>query len=95
MLIKKYKQHGLQRYYILSTVHALAEEEKEIKVVIMNIMKHHGCQVIVNGIFETLIYYLRLLNNTDNFITTYVKALEENTEINFEHKITWNKIIND
>jgi len=82
----------LQRYYILSTAHALDEEEKKIRKLIIDIMEIHGCQVIVNGVFETLKYYLRLLNNTDNFMTTYVKTLEENTEINFEHKIAWNKI---
>lgn len=37
-------------------------------------------------------YYLRLLDNTDIFVEKYVKNLSENTEINFEHKIAWNKV---
>lgn len=28
----------------------------------------HGCQVIINGVFPTIKYYLRLLDNTDLFM---------------------------
>ena len=91
---KKIQTTKIQRYYILSTVHCDDEERKKIDERIESIQSEHGCQVIVNGVFDTLKYYLRLLDNTDEFIYNYVKTLEKNTEINFEHKIAWNRIIN-
>lgn len=91
---KKIQTTKIQRYYILSTVHSDEEEKIKISQRIESIQCEHGCQVIVNGVFDTLKYYLRLLDNTDEFIYNYVKTLEKNTEINFEHKIAWNRIIN-
>ncbi len=88
----KFSSTTTQRYYILSTVHVSSEKYVSINDQIENIKKNHGCQVIVNGVFETLKYYLRLINNTDVFINNYLKLLKVNTEINYEHKIAWNKI---
>ena len=35
---------------------------------------------------------LLLMDNTDIFVERYVRNLSDNTEINFEHKIAWNKV---
>lgn len=43
-----------------------------------------GGQVIINGIFETIKYYLRLLENTDIFLKKYINNLEVNNQINYE-----------
>lgn len=91
---KKIKNTKIQRYYILSTVHCNDNEQEKINILIEKIKKEHGCQVIVNGVFDSLKYYLRLINNTDDFINYYVKNLKDDTEINFEHKIAWNRIVN-
>jgi DNA (cytosine-5)-methyltransferase 1 len=40
-------------------------------------------------------YYLRLLENTYEFIEKYVRLLEVDTALKFEHKANWNKIISD
>lgn len=83
----------IQRYYILSTI-----EQNDESIVLSiddridEIYKSHGCQFIVNGVFTTLKYYLRLMKNTDDFIETYTKNLQENTEIDAEHKVAWNRI---
>ena len=92
---KKIKDTNIQRYYILSTVHCDEEEKIKIDNIIEQIRIEHGCQIIVNGVFDTLKYYLRLINSTDNFINNYVKNLSQDTEINFEHKIAWNRIITE
>ena len=89
----KFKLHPIQRYYILSTKHANEKEEVNINKKIMDIREEHGCQVIVNGIFPSLKYYLRLLENTDIFMERYVYNLQQNSELDYEHKIAWNKII--
>lgn len=91
----KFKSEPIQRYYILSTSHADESEQIKINELISQIREQHGCQVIVNGIFESLRYYLRLLQNTDTFMTRYVENLQSNKELNFEHKIAWNIIINN
>ena len=89
----KFKFEPIQRYYILSTVHPDEDEKKIINNTIKDIKEKHGCQVIVNGVFETLKYYLRLLENTDEFMKCYLKNLQNNKELDFEHKIAWNRII--
>lgn len=91
---KKIKNTKIQRYYILSTIHSEENEQEKINALIEKIREEHGCQVIVNGVFDSLKYYLRLISNTDDFINYYVKNLAEDTEINFEHKIAWNRIVN-
>ena len=90
---EKFKSEPIQRYYILSTMHATDDEVLKIDEEIIRIREEHGCQVIVNGIFPSLKYYLRLLENTDNFMNNYVANLQSNSELNFEHKLAWNKII--
>ena len=89
---EKFKTEPVQRYYVLSTAHADDEEQLKINEEIIQIRENHGCQVIVNGIFPSLKYYLRLLENTDNFMNKYVENLQENTELDSEHKIAWNRI---
>ena len=89
---KKISEKPVQRYYLLSTVAPSEDDRVAIDEMICKIREEHGCQIIVNGVFSTLKYYLRLLDNTDIFVEKYVKNLSENTEINFEHKIAWNKV---
>lgn len=86
-------KNNVQRYYILSTKHADDNELEKMNKFINKIYEEYGCQVIINGVFDSLKYYLRLLTNTDEFLTLYSKNLQENTELNYEHKIAWNRII--
>lgn len=92
---EKFKSEPVQRYYVLSTVHADENEQCKIDEKVIEIREEHGCQVIVNGIFPSLKYYLRLLENTDNFMNKYVENLQENPELDYEHKIAWNRILAD
>ena len=92
---EKFKSEPIQRYYVLSTAHASEDEEFKINEEIIKIREEHGCQVIVNGIFPSLKYYLRLLENTDEFMNRYVENLQANSELDFEHKIAWNRILEE
>ncbi len=65
----------------------------KINKVVEKVYVEYGCQIIINGVFDTLKYYLRLLTDTDEFITYYTRNLQENTELNYEHNIAWNGII--
>lgn len=90
---KKIKSTSIQRYYILSTECIVDNQIEEVHSYVNKIKEEHGCQVIVNGIFPTIKYYLRLLEDTDKFLKKYIKNIENDTEINFEHKLAWNEIM--
>jgi DNA (cytosine-5)-methyltransferase 1 len=90
---EKFKKYPLDRYYILSTEMIPEEEQVEIISTISIIAKEHGCEVIVNGLIRTLQYYLRLLENTDDFIDTYTKNLLSDGVIKEDHKKIWKEII--
>jgi DNA (cytosine-5)-methyltransferase 1 len=88
----KFSSEPVKRYYLLTT----SEDEQnnaDITKEIIKISQIHGCQVIVNGVMNTLKYYLRLLKNPDDFIRRYVELVEQEPAIKFEHKQKWNNII--
>lgn len=89
---EKFKSQPIQRYYLLSTVEDIQDDEN-INKEISRISKIHGCQVIINGIYPSLKYYLRLLHNTYDFIDNYVENLKRDKTIKFEHKLKWNEIV--
>lgn len=60
---------------------------------IRRIAQIHGCQVIVNGVYSSLKYYLRLVKNPAEFIDRYVELLKHDGTIKFQHKTVWNDII--
>ena len=92
----KFQTTPVNRYYILSTApQAEKDEWEKIQAEIQRIKNVHGCQLIVNGIMPSLKYYLRLLDNTFEFIDKYVNLLENDTALKFEHKDRWNKIISE
>ncbi len=88
----KFSRTAVKRYYILSTVNINQEEKKDIDREIENIKRIHGCQVIVNGIIESLKYYFRLLNDSYDFIKYYLQLLEDDNSIKYEYKEKWNEL---
>lgn len=89
----KIKPTKIQRYYILSTCPVKEEDREGIRLLTYQIRMEHGCQLITNGVLSTLNYYLRMLENTDQFIECYIRNLEKHSELNYEHKIAWNTIM--
>ncbi|MCM1076147.1 MAG: hypothetical protein NC411_02150 [Bacteroides sp.] len=83
----------VSRYYILSTKEINNEDRIGIEDIIKQVKNSHGCQIIVNGVIPSLKYYLRLLENPTLFVLRYVALLNSDDTIKFEHKIRWNKII--
>lgn len=89
---KKFKKTPIQRYYILSSVGIEPSEVEGITELVETIEKEHGCQVIPNGLINSLNYYLRLIQNTDKFIDYYVHNLATDQTIKKEHKNYWNEM---
>jgi len=90
---EKFKTTQVRRYYLLSTANIDTSQIAEIQVEIERIKNIHGCHVIANGLTNSLNYYLRLLNDTSEFISNYVDLVETDGALKFEHKEEWNRII--
>lgn len=90
---KKIKPTKIQRYYILSTIEPTEIQRAEFNTLIEEIKSEHGCQVIINGLMKTINYYLRLISDTDKFITYYLEELNNHPEINKEHMVAWNTLM--
>ncbi len=88
---QKIKTTLVKVFYILTTYSH--ENYEAFKPEIDHIAHSHGCQLIVNGVDRTLLYYLRLVGDTRSFIDQYVSHLENDDAITFELKNNWNKIV--
>ena len=86
----KFKTTPVDRFYILTTHHS--DDYSEFNADIRNIATTHGCQLILNGIDRTLLYYLRLIRNTREFVHQYVSNLETDPSVSFQLKDAWNQI---
>ena len=90
---EKFKIYNTDRYYLLTTANMDSADWDAIDDEIQRIAQIHGCQVIVNGVYSTLKYYLRLLKDPAEFIDCYVELLKVDDTIKFQHKVAWNDII--
>jgi DNA (cytosine-5)-methyltransferase 1 len=95
-IAKKSQNTTIQRYYILTTSENnffSDEEEKYINMFILQIKKDFGLEIIANGIIYTLKYYLRFIEDYNNFISSYTKNLimdsKNSTEVKESHIIYW------
>ncbi|MDR0887507.1 MAG: hypothetical protein LBM97_02365 [Candidatus Nomurabacteria bacterium] len=73
-----------ERYYILSGLPPA--EPEQINELVFHIQMEHGCQLIVNGLYRTLNYYLRLISNPKLFLNKYIELVEIDDELSVEHK---------
>lgn len=90
---EKFKSSPIDRYYLLTTARPVAAGRREIDAELARIARGHGCQVIVNGVYSTLSYYLRLLKDTDAFISRYIGNMASDPVIKYDHKAAWNRIV--
>lgn len=82
----KINQFGISRYYILSGVDVIESERENINSIINNVKEEHGCQIIVNGLYASLKYYLRLISEPQNFLNRYIELVEDDKELQSAHK---------
>ncbi len=91
--IEKIHKFNLKRYYILSHIGTDAKDLEIIEQLIFNTKKEHGCQIIVNGVIPSIKYYLRLIDNPQEFVIKYSALIEKDSELKKIHKVEWNHII--
>lgn len=82
-----------QRYYVLSVDGIETSEKDEINEIVLNVLNNHGCQIIINGLIPTIKYYLRLINNLDDFVRNYSKAVQDDNELQKVHKEKWGELL--
>ena len=90
---EKFKVFNTDRYYLLTTADMCNADWVGINEEVIRIAQIHGCQVIVNGVYDTLRYYLRLLSDTAEFVERYVDLLRIDDAIKFQHKTMWNDVV--
>lgn len=91
--VEKIYKWNPQRYYILSVDGVKEEDKGEINEILCDVETNHGCQIIINGLIATIRYYLRLITNLSDFVSTYSKVVEADQELQPVHKTKWNEII--
>ena len=88
---QKIRGSQVERYYILTTYKDHTPSDDLIAAA-DQVEKLLGCQMIINGVVPSIRYYLRLITNPGKVIPEYVKLLETDSAISFEHRDVWNKI---
>lgn len=83
---EKINKFGVERYYILSGKEQNAEDVSINNQLVFEIEQEHGCQVIINGLYQSLKYYLRLITTPKDFLNKYIELVEKDTELQPEHK---------
>ncbi|MCL2063821.1 MAG: DNA methyltransferase [Candidatus Cloacimonetes bacterium] len=101
-ILKKSQNTSIERYYILTTAQdnfVSVEEEEYISNFVLRIKKEFNIEIIVNGIFNSLKYYLRFIDDYEDFIKSYTMNLIQDSKISTEikeyHIIEWQNILKD
>lgn len=101
-VVKKTENTTVNRYYVLTTFKGsfLNEtEETYINKLTLKIKKERNLEVIPNGIVHSLKYYLRFIEDYQEFIKTYTEELirdaKNSTEVKNYHVEIWRLILEE
>jgi DNA (cytosine-5)-methyltransferase 1 len=89
--IDKVRAESVTRYYLLSNRGIDPDDAAKIYERAAEFLKQNGCELIINGIVDSLTYYLRLLPSTTEFLFKYAELLESDDDTGYEHRIRWNE----
>lgn len=84
--IYKYKP---RRYCVFSS--ETIEDKTEVSSLVTRIREKNGCHLILNGIIQTLRYYLRLISSKREFLNNFITTIQNDPELHIQHK----KVIRD
>ena len=91
-VIQKIRAASVERYLVLSTVPVDEEQYDGIDRLINECRRANGCEIIVNGVAETIRYSLRLLPNTLVYVDRLATLLESDPDLGYEHRVAWNSL---
>ena len=92
---EKILRSRLKRYYILTTHDRCNPADHSLTNIVKTTFRNHGCQIILNGVYPTLRYYLRMLCNPSVFIDVYSKNLSEQPDVTEEQLTKWIQVVNE
>lgn len=92
---EKINKFGVERYYILSGAEQKAEDVERNNQLVFEIQQEHGCQLIINGLYQSLKYYLRLITTPKEFLDKYTELVENDTELQSVHKEKLQELIDE
>ncbi|WP_298191117.1 hypothetical protein [Novosphingobium sp.] len=90
-VMDKVRSESVRRYYILSDAGIEEGDATAIRSAISDFLRQNGCEIIVNGLTATLSYYLRLLPDTAQFLSNFAQLVEDDADLDYEHRIKWNE----
>lgn len=90
--VEKVRSGAVSRYYLLSTNGVESGDRDRIEQKKYEFLRQNGCEIIVNGVIETVGYYLRLLPDTTVFLNNYAGLVESDEDTAYEHRIAWNEV---
>jgi DNA (cytosine-5)-methyltransferase 1 len=93
-VIEKIHRFNPSRYYVLSTSGISSSDTTDINNKIFELGAEHGCQLIVNGLYTTLKYYMRLIDDTTTLINNISTNISTDKELKVEHKTKWKELHN-
>lgn len=91
--VEKIRRSYIKRYLILSTKGVKDEDVQEITDMIRVIRLNYGCIVIVNGVLETIKYYLRLIKDVHVYVNFISKNIADDLDLKIEHKKVWVSLV--
>ncbi len=91
-VIEKIHKYNPKRYYILTTLGIKEDDYSEVISKVHKLKEIHGCQLIINGLLPTLKYYLRLIENLEEFLSIFTDSVVSDKELKVIHKIRWSEI---
>ncbi|MDQ2747070.1 MAG: DNA methyltransferase [Acidobacteriota bacterium] len=101
-VVKKTENTTVKRYYVLTTFKGSFvddAEENYINKLTLKIKKERDLEVIPNGIIHSLKYYLRFIEDYQEFIKTYTEELirdaKKSTEVKNYHIEIWQAILKE
>jgi DNA (cytosine-5)-methyltransferase 1 len=92
---EKINKFGVERYYILSGVEQKQDDVEKNAQLTFEIQQEHGCQLIINGLYPSLKYYLRLIATPKEFLDKYTELVENDTELQPVHKERLQELIDE
>jgi DNA (cytosine-5)-methyltransferase 1 len=90
--IAKLETAAVGRYFILSTAGIATADEPEIADLVADFRKSNGCEIVTDGVIESIRYYLRLLDDPVEFVNRYAALVESDPDLGYEHRTAWNEI---
>jgi DNA (cytosine-5)-methyltransferase 1 len=90
--IAKLETAAVGRYFILSTAGIAKSDSGEIVSLSAQFRKSNGCEIVTNGVIESIRYYLRLLDDPVEFVNRYAALVQEDSDLGYEHRTAWNEI---